>query len=178
MDINNHLKNLEGESGKRHVLLIVTPKNNYPNQFDAEYYDLESAVLAKPKAYISLFEENENEIMQYVAFRLFLKPSICDNYRLSDRSTTRVHRMKKDEVISFFVAKHFYDTVPSGVKTEEDAINEGILQADDFLKRYPTEHFEFASVKLRKDSDEANVLIDLDFKKDNDNFYFDHVYLY
>lgn len=178
MEINNYLNKLEGNSGKRHVLLIVTPKDKYPNQFDAEYYELESSVLAKPKSYINLYEEDEAEIMQYVAFRLFLKSVICDNYRLYDRSITRVHRMNRDEIISFIVAKHFYDTVPSGKKTEEEAIKEGILQAEAFLKQYPVEHFEFASVKLRKDSDEANVLIQMDFINNTDNFYFDYVYVH
>ncbi|MGG0569759.1 hypothetical protein ABE033_13750 [Priestia megaterium] len=178
MRINDYLNKLEGKSGKRHVLLIVTPKDNYPDQFSEEYYELENTILAKPKSYIDLYGENENEIMQYVAFRLFLKPVICDNYRLYDRSKTKIKRMNKDEITSFIVAKHFYDTVPSSKKTEEEAITEGLLQADALLKQYPFKNFEFASVKLGKDSDEANVLIKLDFKNKSDNYYFDYVYVY
>ncbi|MGD6879283.1 hypothetical protein [Bacillus infantis] len=178
MAIDDYLSKLAGESGKRHVLLIVTPRGNYPNQFDEEYYDLEKAVLNKPKSYIDIYEENEDEIMQYVAFRLFLKSAICDYYRLYDRSTTKVKRISQDEIISFIVAKHFYNTVPSGEKTEEEAIGEGILQAESFLDQFPYTDFEFASVKLGKDSDEANVLIKLDFKNESDEYYFDHVYIH
>ncbi|MDC7770350.1 hypothetical protein POL88_15590 [Priestia megaterium] len=177
MKINDYLNKLEGKSGKRHVLLIVTPKGKYPNQFAEEYYELENEILAKPKSYMDLYEENEDEIMQYAAFRLFLKPIICDNYRLYDRSTTKVKRMNRDEIISFIVTKHFYDTVPSSEKTEEEAIKEGVVQAEVLLKQYPLENFEFASVKLGKDSDEANVFIKLDFKNESNNYYFDYVYI-
>lgn len=178
MKIDNYLNKLEGKTGKRHVLLIITPKDNYPNQFDEEYFVLENAVLANPKSYIDIYEENEAEIMQYVAFRLFIKSIICDNYRLYNRSTTRVKRINRDEIISFLVAKHFYNTVPSGLKTEEEAIEEGLLQAEDFLKRYPIENFEFASVSLEKHSNEADILNKLDFKNESDNYYFDYVYVY
>ncbi|MED3888279.1 hypothetical protein [Priestia aryabhattai] len=178
MGINDYLNKLEGKSGKRHVLLIVTPKGSYPDQFSEEYLELENAVLAKPKSYIDLYGENEDEIMQYVAFRLFLKSAICDTYRLYDRSTTRVKRMNRNEITSFIVAKHFYDTVPSSKKTEEVAIADGLLQAEDLLKQYPFESFEFASVKLDKDSDEANVFIKLDFKNESNNYYFNYVYIH
>lgn len=177
MVIMDYLDKLEGTS-KRHVLLIVTPKDNYPNQFDKEYYALEKTILAKPKSYIDIFEEEEAEIMQYVAFRLFLKEIICDNYRLYDRSTQRVKRMSRDEIISFNVAKHFYEAVPSGEKTEEEAIKEGVLQAEDFLKQYSFEDYEFATVSLEKDSDEANLITKLDFRNESDNFYFDYVYVH
>lgn len=178
MEISNFLSKLEGERGKRHVLLIVTPKDRFPNQFDNEYYDLESAILAKPKSYIDIYEEDEAEIMQYVAFRLFLKDTICDNYSLYNSTTTRVKRLNRDGIMSFIVAKHFYDTVRSGEKTEEEAIQEGLVQAEEFLGRFPYEKFDFASVKLTKDSDEANVLIKLDFKNDSNHYYFDYVYVH
>lgn len=175
MYINDYLNKLEVQ-GKKHVLLIATPKDKYPNQYDAEYYKLENAILAEPKSYLGIYEENEDEIMQYVAFRIFLKPIICDYYSVSNRTTTKVKRFGRDEIISFIVAKHYYDTVPVGVKTEVEAIEDGKLQAENFLKQYPIEKFEFASVQLRKDRGETNILLKLNFKKESDNYYFDHIY--
>lgn len=178
MAIQKYLEKLEGE-GKRHVLMIVTPKGSYPTQFSRDdYTSLENAILDKPNAYIDLFEQDVAEIMQFTAFRLFLKPIICDKERLFDNSITMVNRLKKDQIISFFVTKHFYDNVPSGKLTEEEAINEGLTLAEQFLVKYPVNNFEFASVKLGKDSDEANILIKLDFKNDSNQYYFDYVYIY
>jgi hypothetical protein len=52
------------------------------------------------------------------------------------------------------------------------------MQFEEFIKKYSLDQFEFASVALGKDSDEANVLIKLNFKNGNDNYYFDYVYVY
>lgn len=177
MKINHYLSKLEGE-GKRHVLIIVTPKNEYPDHIlDNRFYNLEQSILKKPKSYIDIYEENQNEIMQYVAFRLFLSSVICDRYSLVNRITTKIKRLNEKEIISFFVAKYFYDTVPSGKKKEEEAVDEGEIQAEEFLAKYPFDKFEYASVELGKDSDEANVLIKLDFHNQNNNYYFDYVYV-
>ncbi|AJK87674.1 MULTISPECIES: hypothetical protein [Lysinibacillus] len=177
MSITNYLEKLDG-TGKRHVLLIVTSKDSYPTQFSREEYaNLEKAILDKPSSYIDLFEPEMPEIMQFTAFRLFLKPIICDKERLSDRSITKVNRLKKDQIISFFVTKHFYNTVPGGKLTQDEAINEGLIIAEQFLEKYPVNIYDFASVKLGKDSNEANILIKLDFKNDSNEHYFDYVYI-
>lgn len=177
MSIDWYLDQLEGQN-KRHVLLVVTPKGEYPTQFSrGEYYNLENSILEKPKSYIELYEEDEPEIMQFTAFRLFLKSVICDNERIHDRSIIKLKRLKKEGITSFIVAKHFFDTVPYSEKTQEKAISDGLKQAEDFLEKYPTSKFEFATVKLGKDSDEANVFIKLDLKKDSDDYYFDYVYV-
>lgn len=178
MSIIKYLNQLEGRN-KRHVLLIVTPKNEYPTQFSrAEYSEIEKSILKKPESYIDLYEEGIPEIMQFTAFRLFIKPVICDKERLYDRSITKVKRLDEDRIVSFIVAKHFYDTVPHGEKSEEEAIKYGWGQAQKFLNKYPINKFEFASVELEKDSDEANVFIKLDFKKESEKYYFDYVYVY
>lgn len=178
MAIMQYLDQLEGQN-KRHVLLIVTPKGEYPTQFSrAEYYNLENSILEKPKSYIEMYEEDEPEIMQFTAFRMFLRPVICDKKLLHNKSLTKVKRVKKEEVISFIVAKHYYNTVPYGEKLEEEAISEGVLQAEKFLKKYPIEKFEFASVKLGKDSEEANVFIKLDLQNVSKDYYFDYVYVH
>ncbi|QNK89862.1 hypothetical protein H7992_09545 [Sporosarcina sp. resist] len=178
MPIEQYLDQLEGQN-KRHVLLIITPKGEYPTQFSRKkYHNLEDSILENPKSYIGFYEEDVPEIMQFTAFRLFLKPLICDNERIYDRSISKVRRLKKDGIVSFVVAKHFYNTVPYGEKTEENAINEGLSRAEDFLRKYPIEEFEFASVELGKDSDEANIFIKLDLKHDNDDYYFDFVYVH
>ncbi|NFA59473.1 hypothetical protein K8O96_12055 [Clostridium sporogenes] len=177
MKIESYLEKLEGNS-KRHVLLIMTPKDEYPNQFSYdEYFNLEESILDKPKSYVGIYDKNQDEIMQYVVFRLFLKPMICDKYRLSNRTITKVKRIKKEEIVSFFVAKSFYDTVPSGEKTQDEAIDYGITKGEEFLKEFPLDKFEYASVALDKDSDEANTLISLDFTNKNDKYYFDYVYV-
>ncbi|WP_102274081.1 hypothetical protein [Cytobacillus massiliigabonensis] len=177
MPINEYLNQLEGK-GKRHVLLIVTPKGMYPTQFSrSEYYDLENAILKSPKSYIDLYEDDEPEIMQFTAFRLFLKPVICDSERLYDKSVSKVRRLKRDEIVSFIVAKQFFNTVPYGEQIEEEAISAGLITAKEFLEKYPLDKFEFASVKLGKDSNEANVFIKLNLKNESDNYYFDYVYV-
>lgn len=172
-----YLNQLEGQN-KRHVLFIVTPKGEYPTQFSrAEYFNLENSILKEPKSYIEMYEEDVPEIMQFTAFRLFLKPVICDNERIYDRSIIKLKRLKEDEITSFIVAKHFFDTVPYSKKSEGEAINDGLIQAKEFLEKYPVSKFEFASVKLGKDSEEANVFIKLDLKNDSDDYYFDYVYV-
>lgn len=177
MKILNYLSKLEGKN-KRHVLLIITPKGEYPNQFSNEqFYSLEKAILNKPKSYSYIYNENENEIMQYVAFRLFLKPVICDNYSLVNKTTTKVKRINEEGIRSFFVAKSFYDTVPFGKKTEKEAIDYGLSHSNNFLKRFPLDKFDYASVALTKDSNEANTLILLDFKNKSNSYYFDYVYV-
>ncbi|WP_112181635.1 hypothetical protein [Paraliobacillus zengyii] len=177
-DINKYIDCLEGK-GKRHVLLIVTPRGSYPNQFSHSEYDgIESAILENPKSYISLFEEDEDEIMQYAAFRLYIKPVICDKYQLYDKSTLKLKRMKEKEIESFIITKHFYNTVPSSKENEEEAIRNGIKKAEDFKNKFPIENFEFATVELGKDSNEANVFIDLDFTNKNNNIHFDYIYVY
>ena len=178
MSITKYLEKLDGK-GKRHVLMIVTPKGSYPTQFSRDdYTDLENAILDKPNSYIDLFEHEVPEIMQFTAFRLFLKPIICDKERLYDKSITRVNRLKKDQIISFFVTKHFYNNVPSGELAEEEAIKEGITSAEQFLEKYPVNNFDFASMELGKDSAEANILIKLNFKNSSNEHYFDYVYIY
>ncbi|WP_391123523.1 hypothetical protein [Psychrobacillus sp. L3] len=176
MTIRKYLDQLEGKS-KRHVLLIVTPKDEYPTQYSNEYCELEQSILEKPKTYIELFEDGVPEIMQFTAFRLFIKPLICDKEQLSVKSTAHVRRLNEDEITSFIVVKHFYDTVRYGEKLEEDAISHGLVLATEFLENYPINKFEFATVALGKDTDEANVLINLDLKNKSDAYYFDHVYV-
>lgn len=178
MKIGQYLSKLEGNN-KRHVLLVVTPKGAYPTQYSyEEYYHLEKAILEKPKSYIDLYEEDEPEIMQFAAFRIFLKPIICDAERLYDKSLNRVKRLNKEEITSYFIARHFYDTVPYGEKNEEDAIIDGKTQFEKFIEKYPLDKFEFASVELSKDSTEANILIKINFKNQDKNFYFDYVYVH
>ena len=178
-DITSFIDRLEGK-GKRHVLLIVTPKGNYPNQFSGKEYDkLEYSILLNPKSFISLFEEGEKEIMQYVAFRLFLKPVICDSYRLYNKQTIKLKRMGLEEIESFMVTKRFYSTVPYNEETEQEAINIGVNEFKHFIRKYPFEQFEFATVYLDKDSEEANLIPGIDFTNKNKNeIYFDYVYVY
>lgn len=103
--------------------------------------------------------------MQFTAFRLFIKPLICDKEQLSVKSTAHVRRLNEDEITSFIVERHFYDTVRYVEKFEEDAIS-GLVNK-----------FEFATVALEKDSDDANVLINLDLKSNSDAYYFGYVYV-
>ena len=83
----------------------------------------------------------------------------------------------EEEIINFFAVKHFYNTVPYGEKKEEQAISDGKMEGKEFLKKFPLNKFEYASVRLEKDSDEANVLIKLDFQNVSDGYYFDYVYV-
>ncbi|MGD6781345.1 hypothetical protein ACQCT3_18085 [Sutcliffiella horikoshii] len=175
--ITQYIDKLEGRS-KRHVLMIITPKGDYPTQFmNSSYEQLERSVLKNPDSYISLFEDDIPEVMQYVAFRLFLKPVICDKKYLHNNTVEKNKRMKKEDITAFVVTKYFYDTVPYGKKTEDEAINEGLVIAKDFLKKYPTEEFEYATVHLEKDSNGANVFIKLDFSLENDNYVLDYIYV-
>lgn len=169
--------NLLNVKGKKHLLLIATPKGEYPNQYSNEYFDLETSLLANPDSYIDLFEEGKKEIMQYVAFRLYLKSFICDDYRLQYKTTEKLKRFSKDQVESFFVVKEFFNTFPNEEKEEIDAINDGLSYAKTFFEKYPFDKFEFATVQLGKDSDEANVFLKLDLKNDSNNYYFDYVYV-
>lgn len=174
--IEKYLDELEGV-GKRHVLLIATPKDEYPDHIlDNKFYKLEQSVLMKPRAYIGIYEDDD-EIMQYVAFRLFLSPVICDKYSLRSMTTTKIRRLSEREIINFFVIRHFYNTVPYGEKKEEEAINDGKTEGKEFLKKYPIDKFEHTSVNVGKDSDEANVLIKLKFENKNNDYYFDYVYV-
>lgn len=177
MSIHDYLDRLEGKS-KRHVLLIVTPKDKYPINFlEEDYYSLERAILQTPKAYMSLYGDDPNEIMQYVAFREYLRPLICDKYHMANKKTEKVKRLRKEDIVSFIVAKHFFDTVPSSQKKEEEAITDGLSLAEEFLLKFPLSKFEHTSVKVGKDSTEANVLIEISFENRINNYYFDHVYI-
>lgn len=177
MLIQEYINNLNVK-GKKHILMIVTPKGQYPTQFDgSEYLSLENSILKSPTSYIDLFEPDVPEIMQFTAFRLFLKPSICDKENLAQKSISKVNRMSEEQLRSFIVTKHFYDMVPSGKLSEEIAIKEGIQLANKFLEKYPIRDFEFASAILNKDSNEANVLIKIDFMNKDDNYYFDYIYV-
>ncbi|MEK4188091.1 hypothetical protein [Paenibacillus sp. FSL L8-0494] len=178
MSIHDYLDRLEGNS-KRHILLIVTPKEKYPINFlDENYYSLENSILQTPKEYMSLYGDDPNEIMHYVAFREYLRPVISDKYSVAYQTTDKIKRSRKEEIISFIVAKHFYDNVPSGTKKEDAAISDGLILADDFLSKFPLNKFEHVLVKVGKNSDEANVLIDISFQNRNDDYYFDHVYIH
>jgi hypothetical protein len=177
LSIHNYIDRLEGKS-KRHVLLIVTPKDKYPINFlEEDYYSLEKSILQTPKEYMSLYHDDPNEIMQYVAFREYLRPLICDKYNMAYRTIEKIRRLRKEDIISFIVTKHFFDTVPSSLKKEEVAITDGLSLAEDFLKKFPLDKFEHTSVKVGKDSTEANVLIDISFENKSNDYYFDHVYV-
>jgi hypothetical protein len=177
MSIYDYLDKLEGKS-KRHMLLIVTPKDKYPINFlEEEYYLLEKSILQKPKGYMSLYGDDPNEIMQYVAFRQYLRPLICDKYDMVYKKNDKIKRAKKEEITSFIVTKHFFDNVPSGLKTEDAAISDGLNLAKDFISKFPLSRFEHVLVKVRKDSNEANVLIDISFENKTEDYYFDHVYI-
>jgi hypothetical protein len=176
MQINYYLNILQ-VVGIKHIMLIVTPKDEYPiSILDDKFYKLEQSVLVDPKSYISVYEEGENEIMQYVAFRMFISRVICDQYNLHDRSVNRVKRLDINGLVSFFVVKHFYDTVPYGENNGEEAINEGERKAKEFLQDHPLDRYEYACVTLEKDSIEANVLLDLHLNNESMDFYFGRVY--
>jgi hypothetical protein len=176
MQINHYLNHLE-VVGKKHILLIVTPKDEYPiTLLDNKFYRLEQSVLENPKSFISIYEEGQNEIMQYAAFRLFVSPVICDKYNIEDRGLRKVKRLEYKGIVSFFVIKHFYDTVPYGEKNEEDAINGGQAKAAEFLQTHPLPKYEYACVTLQKDSNEANVILDLTFKQESEDYYLGRVY--
>ncbi|GIO88550.1 hypothetical protein J25TS5_54820 [Paenibacillus faecis] len=177
MSIDQYLDRLEGSS-KRHILLIVAPKGKYPINFlDEDYHSFERSILQNPKEYISLYGDDPNEIMQYVAFREYIRPLICDKYSLVYNTKEKVRRATKEEITSFIVAKSFFDSVPSGLKTEEESIEDGLTQAYDFLNKFSLERFEHTLVKLGKDSDEANVVINISLKNNTDEYYFERVHI-
>ena len=177
MGIHQYLDKLEGNS-KRHVLLIVAPKEKYPiNLLEEEYYALERSILKNPRECISLYGDDPNEIMQYVAFRLYIRPIICDKYSMSNNRTDKFKRAKKEEITSFIITKHFFNTVPTSLLSEEESIIEGLTLAKDFLDKFPIDRYEHVLVKVGKDSDEANILIDISFENNNEDYYFDRVYI-
>lgn len=178
MDIYKYIDSLEGNS-KRHILLVVTPKDKYPINFLEEaYFSLEKAILKNPKEYMSLYGDDPNEIMQFVTFRHYIRPVICDKYSVRYKTTERVHRGTKDELVSFIVAKHYYQNVPNGSMTVEESIEQGLILANEFLSKYPHNKFEHALIKLDKDSNEANSLINISFASGTDSYFFDQVYIH
>lgn len=175
MKIESYISHFGG-NGKRPVLLIVTPKNEYPKYLsDERYNNFERAILKNPKSYTYIFEENENEIMQYVGFRHFIKPAICNYY---NRPAENLKKLNEKDVINFFIVKHFYETVPFGLKVEDEAIESGRELGNKFIDKFPIDKFEYASTFFIKDSDECNLLMKLDFNYQNSDYYFDYVYIH
>lgn len=175
MEIESYISQLGG-NGKRPVLLIVTPKNEYPKYLsDERYNNFEKAILKNPKSYTYIFEENEKEIMQYVGFRYFLKPAICEYH---NGLAENLKKLNEKDVINFFIAKHFFATVPFGEKSEEEAIKYGKELGGKFIDKFPINKFEYTSTFFVKDSEQYNMLMKLDFNNQNINYYFDYVYIH
>lgn len=178
MRIDEYIDNLQVQ-GKKHIVMIVTPKDEYPDNFiDVKYHKFEKGILKNPLSYISLYDSGQSEIMQYTAFRIFVKPVICDKYSIRYRTTEKLRRLNEKGIRSFFVVQRFYESVPSGTRTEAESINEGNNRSLDFIAKHPLEHFEYGFAIIEKDSNEANVLMDIDFNGENEGYYFAPVYVH
>ncbi|WP_339307656.1 hypothetical protein [Paenibacillus sp. FSL R5-0519] len=177
MDIQNYLDSLNS-SGKHHLILVVAPKGEFPTDIiDQKYLMFEKSILKNPKSYIGLYENELDEIMQFTAFRIFLKDEVTDHYNLPYSTVEGKKRATSEEVLNFFVVKEFYNHVPHGNKSEEDAITEGTESGREFLKKYNNDEYEYVITSLGKHSNAANVLLDINFSS-NEAYHFDKVYIY
>lgn len=177
MEIEQYLNRIHGR-GKRFAALIVTPKDRYPTNFnDEKYWDFVDSILLNPSHYIGVFQTERPEMMQEVAFKIFVRPLIADYYHLSTKTTDYAPRAKHENIEAFWVAKSFYAHVPYGEMTEEEAIKKGLGLAEEFLDKYPIGSYEFVVKDINRHDDGASILNDLAFNKADSDYYFDFVYI-
>ncbi|WP_199614428.1 hypothetical protein [Paenibacillus alkalitolerans] len=163
--------------GKSFVFCVIAPKGKYPlKSFGKEFDNYASQVFGGKEKYISLFEQGRPEILQDVAFKIYTLPLIGDSYSVGQRETIEEKRATKDQMEAFIVVKEFYNTVPYGELIEEEAIKQGLEKAKDFIKRYPKEKYDVVIKKVRRHDDGAQILIDMEFDRDNKEYVFDFCY--
>lgn len=161
--------------GKRFYLLTVTPTGSYPKRFDSKGF--EHFILKSPKSYLYIYEPDSPEMMHQAAFKFFILPLISDKYDMIHREDKPVKRLNKKEILAYFVLEEFYDKVPSGKLSEEEAIKIGKQNAEKFILAHPLEDFEYGFISISKNDDEVQTLMQIDFVKDNTNYIFKYVYV-
>jgi hypothetical protein len=156
---------------KSFLLLTVTPKGKYPlKSYGKEFENFVANIFSKDK-YIGIFNQGRPEILQDVAFKLFTMPLIGDSYR----KTIKIPRSNEEKIKSFFAIKMFYQTVPHGELTEEEAIKNGIKIGEDFLQQYPIDSHEFTIIRHSRYEDGVQCLFEMEFDF-SEGYYFDYVY--
>lgn len=178
MEIKKYLKTL-GVDGKRFVLLVVAPKGKYPIQFQNDnYWEFLNNILEDKGKYLGIYEPENKEMMSYVAFTLFTNPLISDNYKLAYKETKYRPRATAEEIEAFLVLKEFYNYVPSGKMSENEAIAKGIESSKEFLNRFDKDNLECVITVAERNQTGVDILNDLTFNHSNDEYYFDYVYSY
>lgn len=176
MEISKYMDALNIDR-KCFVALVVAPKGMYPEKSYGQKLDLfVKNVLIEKSGYISLFEEGRPEIMQDVAFKLFTVPLIGDSYSLINDELTKKPRANARDIENYFIVKRFYKTVPYSELTEEEAIQKGKREAEEFLKNYSPTELEIVVTTLGRDEDGVQNLGDFSFTQGNDQYHFNFFY--
>lgn len=164
-------------TGKSFALLAIAPKGEYPpRSYGNEFNNFAKQVLSKKDKYISLFENNRPEILQDVAFRLFTLPLVGDTYDVHKRETVKVKRATKNHLEAFLVAKEFYSTVPSGQKSEAEAIESGLERARPYIDKYFNGSYDVVITNVSRHEEGVQFLYEVEFDRSNAEYIFDYCY--
>ncbi|MEK3733795.1 hypothetical protein MKX64_15450 [Paenibacillus sp. FSL M8-0334] len=164
-------------TGKSYSLLAIAPKGKYPlRSYGNEFNNFAKEVLSKENKYIGIFENNRPEILQDVAFRLFTIPLVGDEYSMVNQETLKNKRATKEQLEAFYVSKEFYDTVPSGQKTEAEAIESGIERARPYIDKYLDGNYDVVITNVNRHDQGVIYLHDMEFDRTNTEYVFDYCY--
>jgi hypothetical protein len=175
MNIDKYLAKFEIDS-KCFLLLTVAPKGKYPlKSYGSEFDNFLENIFNGNEKYIGLYNTKRKEILQDVAFKLFTMPLIGDSYDMRNRTRKEITRANESRIEAFIILKEFYDTVPHGELSEEDAIEIGKEKSKVFLQEYPIDQFDITITKHGRNEDGVQYLLDMEFNFTK-GYYFDKIY--
>jgi hypothetical protein len=166
-------------TGKSFVLCAITPKEKFPQKsYSEDFHMFAKQILTDDDNYISLFEAGRKEILQDVAFKIYTLPLIGDSYDFQHRRIVKQKRATKEQIEAFIVLKEYYNTVPHGELSEEEAVRNGLEKADSFIKKYPSNKHDIVIKNVKRHEDGVSILREMTFNNDNDEYYFGFCYCY
>lgn len=175
MKIDKYLSLFKIDS-KCFLLLTITPKGEYPSKSYGDKFDkFVRNIFNGNEKYIGIFDTSRKEVLQDVAFKLFTMPLIGDTYNIVDQTTIKVPRASEKNIEAFIILKEFYNSVPYGDLSEDDAIEIGLEKAKEFLVRFPSDKYDITITKHSRNEDGVQQLIDMEFNF-SQGYYFDKVY--
>lgn len=177
MKIDKYLDTFQTDS-KCFLLLSITPKDKYPlKSYGDEFDNFVKNIFNNKEKYIGIFDSKRKEILQDVAFKLFTMPLIGDTYDLPNSITIKAPRATKEKLQAFIILKEFFDKVPFGEASEEEAIIVGKEKYKSFLEKYPIDECEITITKHNRYEDGVQYLIDMEFDF-SEGYFFDKLYVY
>ncbi|QPK89801.1 DUF3775 domain-containing protein [Bacillus velezensis] len=158
---------------KSYVLLIVTPRDKFPESTDNKLVnEFLKGIFPNKDKYIGIYEESRDEILQDVYFRMRVFPLIQDKYNYANMRV--IYRANKQEIESYFAVKEFYDQVSKCV-SESRALYKGLDKATSFLDKYPLNDFDVKIVRSERYDDGCVFLDEMSFEN-SDGYHFEYFF--